>query len=354
MSSGNDNPVLPGVSVSSLPEAPTAIDRLSTIFRSAGPFTTVYLITDTLAGNTEPIDSRWAEMRTRLSEDGAPQAALDAIEARLQLPTPGDTSAVCVIASADGTTVVDHGQEPLHHDLAVFDTLPYAAPLLEWDQRRVSHLLVTVDDAGADIALFGLDHFTKLVRSDRSGSDLADDIGRKAAAVRAELIVISGEPGTTGELMDHLASILPVHCRVVAEPAYTDVDDLVDAAVRHLSDVVARATVLELRELRFLESHGKAVDGRKDTVHALAHGTAERLLIHDDPADQERIWVSHGAHDLSTSERSGFHQARAVDALIRSAVMQEIPIWIIPSTQRGPEDDTAAVVDDIALSPLEP
>ena len=338
-----------------LPEPPTAIDRLLTIYPKPGPFTTVYLSTvDTDPAGTS-LHERWADLRARLAADGAPDAALEAIDARLALPFPEDSGGLVVIAASDGSTVVDHGQEPPRHDLAVVDRLPYAAPLLEWDQRRLAHLLVTVDRGGADVAMFGLDHYTRLEHLDREAVDrsaLPGRIGEAAAAIRAELVVLSGDPSHTGWLADALASVLPIHCRVVVEPAHDDIDELVDAAVRHLSDEVARETVRDLRELRFLDAHDGAVEGRDDTLRALRDGTADRLLIHDDPNDQERVWIGTKPTDLSMEQRTGFEQARLVDALIRSAVLQGVPVRIIPSTGRtGPEDDTAAMVDRFGQAP---
>ncbi len=321
-----------------------AVDRLRSIYRSDGPFTTVYL-----AANESPHDA-WIGVQPDLVEQGASDQAIKAIEARLGLPSPEHTAGHCVIAAADGTTIVDHAAEPPHYDLAFVDTLPYAGPLLEWDQRRVAHVVVTVDENGADITSFDVNHRTRTTEhSDEPAGPgpahgLADAVARVCDTISARLVVVAGDQAAIGPVAEALVSRLPVTCRVVSE-SVTDVDELVDLVVRHVADTVARTTVEHLRDHRFLRTHEAAVDGVADTISALVTGTAERILIHDDPADQRRMWVGPGPADLSLTQVGDFVQARLNDAIIRSAVLQGVDVYIIPSTgDTGPADDTAAII----------
>lgn len=320
-----------------------AVERLRLIYRSEGPFASVYL-----AAAGSPHDA-WATIRPDLVEQGATDEAVRAIEARLKLPVPEHTAGHCVIAAADGTTIVDHAADPPHYDLAWVDTLPYAAPLLEWDQRRVAHVVVTVGDDGADITSFDVNHRAETtIHSDEPAGPgpaygLADAVAEACAAISARLVVVVGDEAVTGSVSEALVARLPVTCRVVTE-SVDDLDDLVDLVVRHVADTVARTTVAQLRDHRFLRTHEAAVDGVDDTIRALAAGAAERVLIHDDPADQRRLWVGAGPSDLSLTPVDGFVQARLNDAIIRSAVLQGVEVYIIPSTgETGPEDDTAAI-----------
>ena len=157
------------------PDPIRAVDRLRSIYRNDGPFATVYLAA------TESAHQAWAAVRPDLIEQGAGDQAMRAIEARIALPAPEHTAGHCVIAAADGTTIVDHAADPPHYDLAFVDTLPYAAPLLEWDQRRVAHVVVTVGDDGADITSFDVNHRTELtVHSDApSGPRSGPRVGRR-------------------------------------------------------------------------------------------------------------------------------------------------------------------------------
>ena len=341
-------------SAEAFPEIPppiTAVDRLRTLYRSSGPYTSVYLSTEEFLVDEDGIPrsdlaTRWRAIRAKLADERAPEAALTAIDARVALPPVPETSGLAVLAAADGTTIVDHGLEPPLFDLGVVDTLPYAAPLLEWQQHRVAHLVVTLDSGGADIVSFGLDHYTRLDSYEVDGPALIDLIARHAEAVQAELVVVAGEPGLVPPVVDALAVTLPARCRVVTETDATDAEELALATVRHVSDAAARITVGHLRDRRFLASHADAVDGAHPTVEALVSGEADRILIHDDPTDQRRIWIGDTPRELSMEVGRASRPARLVDALVWSAVLQDILVHIIPSTgETGPDGDAAALTD---------
>ncbi len=222
------------------------------------------------------------------------------------------------------------------------DSLPYVAPLLEWDQRRVPHVVVTADGEGADVTTFDADHHNETRTYTNGIHGLVDAIVDQARSIRARLIVVAGEPQYRQPLLEGVATHVPVTCRVVGEePA--PAADLADTVVRLVSDTIARTTVEHLRDYRFLRTHEAAADGVDATVNALIDGSAELVLIHDDPDDQRRLWVGTGPGELSFDLVDGYTQARLNDAIIRSAVLQDIEVYIIPSTGvTGPEEDTGA------------
>ena len=330
----------------------TAEDLLTEIYRHPGPYTSLYMATrpalaaNVLPGSHDPVAERWNELRTDLEMAGAPPAAIRAIEARLTLPLPDHTAAIAVLAAADGTTVVDHGMEPPRHDHAVVDTLPYVAPLLEWHQRRVAHLVVTPDAHGTGVARFGTQHDAEVEMLPGVPLAHVDAIVDRAARVVAELVIVAGPPAISSQLAARLRERLPRQCQVVAEPdPELTPDELADRTVRLVSDTAARTTVALLRELR-AASDERAVDGTSNTIDALRDGTVDVLAIHDDPNDQRRVWIGDGAEDLYLDAPSRSHQdhARLVDAAIRSAILQGARVHVIPSTgHTGPADDTAAL-----------
>jgi hypothetical protein len=336
-----------------------APERLQRIYEHEGPYTTVYLATSPLSADTtvylppDPLTAdtsrnlqrRWAPLRVDLVAQSAPTMALEAIDARLGLPGPEDTAAIAIIAAADGATIVEYGQEPLRADVAVVDALPYAGPLLEWDQGLVPHLVVIVDDSGADIVVFGTDHSTRLDSHEGTWAELSGVVVDTIQAAKSELVVVAGSPSIVGPLAAHLTTSVPIECRVVAEADPTTTDEIADATVRHLCDTTARATVGYLRELRFLAAHGEAVDGTADTIVALRSDGADVLLIHDDPADQRRIWTGPDPHQLSLESRLDHPtNARLIDAAIRAAISTDTIVHIIPTTGVcGPDDNTAVL-----------
>jgi hypothetical protein len=326
----------------------TVVDRLRTIYRNPGPFTSVYIQTRPLLNDAgEDLERRWQSLRLDLDAQGASREILDAVEARLRLPRPEDTSAIGVIAAANASTIVDHALEPPRVDYARVDTLPYTSPLLEWEQRRIPHLVVTIDDSGADIVVFGVDHRTALFSTTLIGDadELANDVADQVAKIGARLIVVAGDPIRRRHLVDELVAVVPPRCRVVVDES-RDVDDLADSTVRQVSDTAARATVELLREHRYLMSHGSAVEGTAATIETLSDGRCDVLLIHDDPGDDRRVWIGDDPRIMSVEPRQGLdRRARLVDAAIRSAVAQDAVIHVIPSTgSEGPEDDIAALI----------
>jgi len=133
---------------------------------------------------------------------------------------------------------------------------------------------------------------------------------------------------------------------VVIETEATDAEQLAAAVVRHVSDAEARITVAHLRDRRFLATHHCAVDGTDETIDAPVSGEADRILLHDDPTDQRRLWIGAGPQELSIERRRTYRPARLVDALVWSAVLQGVDVHIIPSTgSTGPADDAAVITD---------
>lgn len=353
----NDQSAVPSP-VSHRPPAVSAVDRLRTVYRAPGPYASVYLNESGLGPTVTTDDDYWQQLRSDLAEQGATDEALNAIEARLQLPRSGDTAGICVIAAADGTTSVATAYEPPHHDVGLVDTLPYAAPMLEWDQRSVPHVVVTVDRPaqdepadgggpvlGGDLVAFGADRYTSLESARGEADELADLVRNQVLAVDAKLVVVDGTPAATQPLLDALATALPVEARVVQVES-ADATELADHTVRYAADTAARATVQRLRTHKFLRTHDAAVDGTADTIAALVKGTAEWILVHDDPNDQRRLWIGTEPNELSLDPVTGYRPARLVDAAIRSAVLQNVGVHIIPSTGAGgPDEDIAAILE---------
>ncbi|MEZ5246892.1 MAG: hypothetical protein R2707_17490 [Acidimicrobiales bacterium] len=318
-------------------------DRLSLIYASPGPYVSVYLQTRPLLREAEhDTTTRWQVLRTQLVADEAPTRALEAIDARLALPQPTETAAIGIIAAADGSTVVDHALEPPRQDLATVDTLPYAAPMIEWDQRRVPHLVVVVDGNGADVVSFHPDHRTETEAIDGVDDVLADAVQERVSSLQSRLVVVSGEPGRAQMLADALVPRVGPACNVVLE-LDEGVDALAAATVRQVSDSVATRTVGLLREFRFLATHDAAVDGMEETLDALRSRRPGVLLIHDDPADERRVWLGDTPTDLHVAPALGRSEsARFVDAAIRAAITAGMRVHVIPTTGRNGPDDGAA------------
>ena len=124
------------------------------------------------------------------------------------------------------------------------------------------------------------------------------------------------------------------------------------ASCRAVADKVARSTVAALQDFRFLTAHDAAVDGVDRTVAMLSRSDGHQLLVHDDPADQRRLWFGPRGCDIAT-ERSDVcdRDGRLVDVAIRSATLQTMAVRVVPSTgDNGPADDIALLLRDPTVS----
>jgi len=348
----------------------SALEKLRSVYGHPGPYLSVYLQTlepdeDPTDGPYLPMDRRWAALREGLVERNAPTEALDAIEAQLQTQMPEDTAGVAIIVAHDGYTIVDYSLEPPRRDFATVETLPYVAPLLETDQYRIPHLVVTIDGQGAEVVEFGVgQRSTPITTLTGGGEELAKAVAAQMRDAKTELVVIAGEAQYCRPLSEALTKLADPECRVVVEDHGSDstdnpdevdtVEELADATVRYVFDTAARTTVDHLREFRFLASHRSAVDGVADTIAALQAGTPDVLLVHDDPEDLRRVWIGPEPIEVSVEHQEGFDaDARFVDAAIRSAVAQSIEVHIIPSTGwTGPQDNVAALTHNETLGTI--
>jgi len=331
--------------VSPSPRLTPSTEALRILYSSPGPFATIYF--DLI----EPATSdRWSLVERQLQNSTATVEMVDAArKAIVETTHPEDVGAIAVIASPSSETLVEYGLEPPLSDFVFVDALPYIAPLLEWVQRRVPHLVITVDEKGCDLVAFGAKRFTELVTRDGDLATVIEPITNAVDLISAELVVVSGPAFLARRLAEDLSLAVPALCRVVAEEDAGDAIELADAAVRQVSDTAARQTVGFLRELRFMATHGGAVDGVADTFEALRRRNTEVLLIHNDIKDERRAWIGGRAEDLALEAGPACTtSARLVDAAIRTAILTGTRVHIIPSTgSRGPDDDTAALRIDV-------
>ena len=325
---------------------PSARDLLIHVYHAAGPYLTVMTPCGELA-ETHPSET-FAQHRPDLEALGAHRRALDAVAARLALPTPSDAGGQIVIAAADGTTAADYGSEAPEIQTASVDSLPYAAPLLEWEQWRVPHMVVLTRGFAGDIVVFapgehGMPHEVSMADPHDDGLNFDAIVAAcrgLALAHDVRLVAIAGDPSSRGAVADRLADALPVTALVRTLESSPEADTLGDEVVRLVADHVARATVDVLREFRFLLMNGLAAQGAEATLVALASGAAGRLIVHDAPEDPRRAFWASDPRAVSIEQTGAMSSGRLVDVAIRSALLQQMEVRIVPSTgDTGPAEN---------------
>ncbi|QNN81917.1 hypothetical protein H3H54_11550 [Brachybacterium sp. Z12] len=128
---------------------------LSPVLEQSGPIVSVHLDTT----RTDPqaaseLEARWAQMRSRLAADGAPDDLLARIEESVLSPSPlGGRHGRSIFAS-DSEILVDRVLPvPPVRESAHRGEFPQLLPLLQLIPFAVSQLLIVVDRAGADLHL---------------------------------------------------------------------------------------------------------------------------------------------------------------------------------------------------------
>lgn len=323
---------------------PRIFHDLTTFYARPGPFVSYY-------GPVSADAPGLGDLRDQAGRAGASPEALDAVEARLELPVHGDMQGRAVLAASDGHTLVDIAHEGPDHPVVFVDTLPYVAPLLEWDQWRVPHLLVVASDDVVEQISFvpGAESEVRPLGDDPDAAGV--EVARLVREQPVDLVLIGGSAGPAEQMVRRLVGVLPTETEVqnlTADP----VGDLAEAAVRAVADKVARSTVATLREFRFLQAHDSAHEGTSATVAALAAGRGDLVLVHDDPTDERRAWFGPRPTDIALRPTSSCPDSgRLVDVVIRAAVLQGIGVRVIPSTgPDGPDENLGLLERDPTVS----
>lgn len=113
-----------------MPTSTTEPDQsLLSLYGHPGPYVSAFV----MRGDNENFEHRESQIQQLLAR-GASRQAVDALSARLALPVFGEVGGQAIIAADDGTTISFTSHEGPAHDWWFLDSLPYAAPLFEWEQ----------------------------------------------------------------------------------------------------------------------------------------------------------------------------------------------------------------------------
>ena len=126
---------------------------LRELAHAPGPFASVYLDAshDTPDAGHE-IALRWRELRAELSDQGADQATLSALDAAVERAEPAEGRVGRVQVAARGEVLLDHSlPDPPDRTRARFGPLPDLLPMLVALPEPVSAVVVVADRNGADI-----------------------------------------------------------------------------------------------------------------------------------------------------------------------------------------------------------
>lgn len=332
----------------------TALDRLRQLASGEPPFLSVVSVLD---GRAATAADRLDRHRAALTAAGAGEVALEALSSVVDAHLEAEAGALYTCVDAAGRREAQVLEEGPMVDFVQVSSLPYAAPLVEWEQWEVTHLVVTATRQGYEIVPFAGDPHDQIVRV--SSVDAAVGACRDLCEVLGvELIVVAGDAGASAELRDHLVGHVPVTASVVVVTPEEVAREggLAESVVRRVADHVARRTVRWLQDFRFLLVSDGAAQGAEATLAGLRRGWGDALLVHDDPDDDRQGWfrrVDGGVgHEVALApEGPGWEEARLVDVAIHAAAAGGYRVRILPMTGEGGPDEGLALVDTALVSP---
>ncbi|MBO0693439.1 MAG: hypothetical protein J2P58_11125, partial [Acidimicrobiaceae bacterium] len=138
-----------------VPHGPVMFGALAGLFEVGSPAVTVCLATPAAVEDAARRDQlHWSDMRRDLRSAGAPEPALEGIDALIP-DAHRSGEGICVVADASGVVWAEHSPVPPRRDFARCDTLPSIGTMVAWRQQQPTYLLTLVDHRGADVFLSG-------------------------------------------------------------------------------------------------------------------------------------------------------------------------------------------------------
>lgn len=364
-----------------IPHGPVELDGLAGLFDAGPPVVTVCLATPAaVEGAARRDQQRWSDLRRDLRSEGAPEAALEGIDALIPDAHQAGEG-LAVVADASGVVWAEHSPMPPRTDVARCDSLPSLGTVVAWRQQQPTYLLVLVDHRGADVFLSGWrvrdvhreveGRYQYPMEKNapggwsqrryqqhavenwaRNAGQVAEEVARLADRAHPEVVLVGGDP----RALELLLSALPERVRVCTETvsgtraADGGEDRTAWEVSRMVETVSARQTVALLEEFHEqLGRRDRAAEGIEPVLGAFRQGQVAVLLLHDDPDDPRRAWftpegnlVAGDPADLAGGGESVL-DGRLPDVALRAAAVTDAGVRIVPRAG-GPLDGVGALL----------
>ncbi len=362
------------------------ISWLSPVYEAQGPFATVHLDVSRNDENAaHEVELRWRGAREQLASAGAPDDLLDQIEpAALALPEIAGSAGRTIVATAQEGVLLDRAVPGPVQGSTTWGPLPDVVPLLRRLGSRPPYVLVLLDRQGADIEVWGPSegtpretetvkggnypirkvkvggwaHHRYQHRADNLWRDnaekVAEDIERLVATTGTGLVAVAGDEQAYGRLNGALSE-RTMQMLVVLEhgsrAAGSD-RELVDEEIEQL---ISQHEVQQIERVleEFREQRGRgerAVEGVDATCDALRRAQVQTLLLVEDVARDQTVYVGSQAFVLGVTEDEVTalgDTAKGVDApagLTRAAAATDAAVVLVPREMEPLKDGVGAVL----------
>jgi len=339
------------------------------LVRPLEPAASVYLratTPDAALDSAEELAIRIRMVEERLRTQGADESTVEAVAAALARH-PSPQAGVAVLATG-GNVVLEHPlPDGTPTDRARFGAPADVIPLLSWLWRHPAYVLVVTDRTGADVtavpagaasgptrAVVGPDDEIERnapggwsqPRYQRRAEDswlhnaatVADAVTRALRDLHAGLLLVAGDVRAVQLLRDQLPSALRRDVSIRHIPGGRGNDGSAEIQHEAVAAAVAAYAVerTEAEVRRFTDAGpARAVTGVHDTLHALAEGRLDTLLISDDPDDDRIAWYTPTVRCADTPDQlPDAVPGRLPDVAVRAALLTDAMVRVVPAPLR--------------------
>jgi hypothetical protein len=363
------------------------VSFLEPVFSASGPYATVCADVTHVTENADTeVELRVRAIAESLTEQGAPEAVVEAVRSRLlEANEGGDVGTLrgrAVVVAADGTVVLD---QPLvdvpRQEVAEWSPQPHLLPVLRQLPGRVPHVVVLADRVGADITYVGMPgqeaeeqsvegdsfqirkvqgggwaHHRYQHNAENKWVHNADEVASRIASMVRRLsprfVLVAGDIRARQILTDRASDLwseLVVSMDEGGRAAGADREPVDRRAAELVAEHEAHAEAEAVEQIRAAAAHGLSVTGLADVVEALRKGQVETLVLADQP-DEGTLLVGGSPLELGVDQHDmdalGDHGTvvPADRALVAAAVASSAGVVVVPRAAMPDDVPVAAVL----------
>jgi hypothetical protein len=364
------------------------VSFLEPVFTASGPYATVCAdVTHTTENADTEVELRVRALAQQLTDQGAPEAVVEAVRSRLlEANEGGDVATLrgrALVVAADGSVVLD---QPLvdapRREVAEYSPAPDLMPILRQLPGRVPHIVVIADRVGADISVASLvgrpeiedevegdsfqirkfqgggwAHHRYQHNSENKWVHNADNVAERIASLVRRLhprfVLLAGDVRARQILSDRASDLwseLVVSMDEGGRAAGADREPVDQRAAELVAEHEAREEADAVEKIGSAAAHGLAVTGTASVVEALRKGQVETLVLADQP-DDEKLLVGSSPLLLGTEQGDmdalGVQEVHSVPtdrALLAAAVASSAGVVVVPRAAMPGDIPVAAIL----------
>jgi hypothetical protein len=350
------------------------VSFLEPVFAATGPFATVCADVTHASENADTeLELRARGISERLTEQGAPEAVVEAVRATLLQGNEGGEVGTlrgrALVVASDGSVVLDQALvDAPTREIADWSPQPDLLPVLRQLPGRVPHVVAVVDRVGADITYLGAvgeAEEQKTVEGDdfqirkvhvggwahhrfqhnvenkwvHNADEVADQVTSMVRRLSPRFVLVAGDVRARQILTDRASDSwkdLVVPIDEGGRAAGADREPVERRAAELVAEHEARECAEILEKVEAAGAHGLAVTGLDRVVEALRKGQVETLVLADDPEHATTLLVGNTPLELGVNQHDmdalGTHGTvvPADRALLAAAVAISADVVVVP------------------------